>query len=233
MYRRYIQVIPLYFESDVVARQYFNDYKDEIDAITSGHLHVILPETVATGNSYDVVSAVASKRYPGLTNSDIPCLWVEAPREGHFVVPLDNDILQVKQIIRVLTDCAMHTTSLESMKEAVFAAMKPKNSELPKVPSWFPIAGYSALVLTLLFLMGITLAAIAGNAVPDNTRMLIVFIVAIGIALAASFLGGDAVAKGSVPLPFVQERPIAFTVGGGIAAFVIVVLIGYYVYGNV
>jgi len=102
----------------------------------------------------------------------------------------------------------------------------------PRIPSWFPKAGYSTGLLTLLFFMVLVVAGIFGHEVPPHTRMLVVFVVSLGLSLALSFIGGDAAAKGSIPLPFAKQRPIAFTASGGVAVFLVALLIGYYAYGK-
>lgn len=231
MCKPYIQVILLCLPSDEGVCQYFEKNKEEIDAVTKDDLFVVVTATVQAGDPRDVASAVDSSRYPGLTYSDIPCLWVEKPHQGHFVIHLPDDTRKIRRIIRKLTDCAKQKMSLKTMEEEI-EAMNTDNGP-PPVPAWFAKAGYVALVITLLFFMAITVAAVLGKPVPDNSRMLVVFIFAISVAAAMTFLGGSAIAKGSIPLPFVQENPIKFTVGGGIAAVLILLLIGYYVYGKV
>ncbi|HLG57882.1 MAG TPA: hypothetical protein VI485_21230 [Vicinamibacterales bacterium] len=95
-----------------------------------------------------------------------------------------------------------------------------KGLEPKSVPSWFPIAGYAAGGVTLLFFMYV---ATSQQVQPTFAH---VIVTALGVALAAAFLGGDAAAKGSLPIPLLKEQPMAFTVGGGIATFVIVLVLG-------
>ena len=86
--------------------------------------------------------------------------------------------------------------------------------------------------LTLLFLMLLVLFALQDKEVPCNSRLLIVFVLALGAALAAAFLGGDVTARGTVPLPFGSNKPIQFSAAGGVAVLIIVILIGNTVYAN-
>lgn len=96
--------------------------------------------------------------------------------------------------------------------------------EMPgPVPAWFAVAGYASGLLTLLYFM-----YIASQDVEATFAHVIV--VALGVALAVSFLGGDAMAKGRLPLPLVKVAPISFSVGGGVAVFVIVTLLGRWVF---
>jgi len=94
--------------------------------------------------------------------------------------------------------------------------------EMPSdVPKWFPIAGYAAGVITLLFFMYVA-AVQQGQA-----NFAHVIVVAVGVALAAVFLGGDAAAKGAITLPFMKDNPLGFAFTGGIAVFVVVLGLGW------
>jgi hypothetical protein len=60
-------------------------------------------------------------------------------------------------------------------------------------------------------------------------RFLVVVVFALGCALAVAFLGGDAAASGKIPF-FGSDTPLAISATGGIAALVIVLVLGYYFY---
>ena len=178
-----------------------------------------------------MVSAADSERYPGLKIDDLACLWVEG-EEGHFIIRLPNSADKVKQIIRALSASAKDAKSFRQLEKNYMAKKPVDPGGEPQIPPWFAKAGYATGLLTLLFFMALVVAGISGHEVPENTRMLVVFVISLGLALASSFIGGNAAAKGSLPFPFVKERPMAFTVGGGIAVFVVALLIGYYVYAK-
>jgi hypothetical protein len=97
-----------------------------------------------------------------------------------------------------------------------------------KFPDWAPIAGAIFGIVVLVFFMGIVLLTMNGHPLPSTARFPIISVLALGVALAAAFLGGDATARGNIPIPFAKDNPVAFAVGGGIAAFVIVFLIATY-----
>ncbi len=69
-----------------------------------------------------------------------------------------------------------------------------------------------------------------GNSIAYDDRFLIVIVMSLSTSLSASFIGGTAAAKGSLSLPFAKEKPIEFSVFGGIAVFVILLIIGYLLY---
>jgi hypothetical protein len=94
------------------------------------------------------------------------------------------------------------------------------------VPAWFTVAGFVAGAITLLFVMGLVLTSLAIKEVPQGSRFLVLIVVAVGMALSSSFLGGSAVASGKIP--FFKDTPLVFSATGGIAVFVIVLLIGKY-----
>jgi hypothetical protein len=231
MPQKYFQVIPLYLRDDDAIVHYFNEYKSEIDAVTHGSLEVALPRPVAAGDAKNVISATDSDRYPGLKVDDLPCLWAEGT-DDHLVVRLRNNADQVKQAIRELSASGKNAKSFRELKENYMAKQPAPDGLAQKVPPWFAIAGYAAGLLTLLFLMALVVAGIMTYGVPCNTRMLVVFVISLGLALASSFIGGDQAAKGSLPIPFVKEHPIAFTVTAGVAVFVVALLLGFYTYAK-
>lgn len=85
-------------------------------------------------------------------------------------------------------------------------------------------------LLTFLFLAGLVFAAVLGKSVPPDSRLLVIAVLAIGVALSISFLGGTAFASGKLANTPWGVHPVTFRVGGGIAVFVIVFLIGYVAY---
>lgn len=89
---------------------------------------------------------------------------------------------------------------------------------------WVPIAGVVFGAATLAFFMYLVIAN------PPVNPFLVVTVLALGLGLASSFLGGDAAARGQIPIPFVKEHPIQFSAAGGIAVFVIVWALGMWLY---
>ncbi len=95
----------------------------------------------------------------------------------------------------------------------------------PQVPPWVVVVGAIFGGLTLLFLMALVVMSTIGYEVPCESRFLVVAVLAFGAALGSSFLGGTAAAKGAIPLPYAHSHPLQFSVVGGVAVL-IVVLIG-------
>ena len=96
----------------------------------------------------------------------------------------------------------------------------------------FDRLGYAAGILTLLFLMGVAvLPSLTHRDIRCSARFPIVAALALGAALAAGAIGGSASAKGSLPIPGLEDRdPIVIATGGGIAVLLIVMLLGYQMY---
>jgi hypothetical protein len=113
------------------------------------------------------------------------------------------------------------------------AVDRPKDNVSGKtVPDWFPKAGAIIGSVTLLFLMLLVIASIAQHPPNSDTRPLVIFVLALGMALSFAFVGGSAAAEGMFPVPFVRENPIKFSVTGGFAAFIITVALGFQLYGG-
>jgi hypothetical protein len=101
----------------------------------------------------------------------------------------------------------------------------PSATPSAKFPSWAPIAGAIFGGVTLVFFMALVVAGVMGYQIAQGSTFALNAILALGVALAAAFLGGDAAAKGNLPIPLLQDRPVEFAIGGGLAAFVIIFLI--------
>jgi hypothetical protein len=224
-----VLVVPLYLPSDRNVAQYFLEHREEIDALTGDAIVVGLARSVLEGDVHDVVGEKDGKRFPGLVVDALPCLWVES-EANHFIVRLLDGTSDIKRAIRVLAGAASRAPSFWELKAMVEKELNPNPGK--PVPAWLAVAGYIALGFTLLFLMGTYLLAIFGYSAPENARMVLVFIVAAGLAMGTAFLGTDASAHGRIPIPLAEKSPVAFSVTGGVAVFIVVMLIGYYVYGN-
>lgn len=85
-------------------------------------------------------------------------------------------------------------------------------------------------LLTFLFFAGLVLAAVFGKPVPPEARLLVIAVLALGVALSLGFLGGTASASGKLEKLVGGMSPLAFRVGGGVAVFLIIFLVGYLVY---
>ena len=98
------------------------------------------------------------------------------------------------------------------------------------IPPWFQRAGFVVGTITLLFFMFLVVAGISGHGVPLESRFPVVAVLALGCALATTFLGGEAVATGKIPF-FSNAHPLAISTSGGVAVLVIVLVLGHYFYG--
>ena len=99
-------------------------------------------------------------------------------------------------------------------------------------PVWVRIAGAAFSGVTLLFLMGLVVAATRGFEVPCQSRFLVVAVLGLGAALGSSFLGGHAAATGAVGIPYVESHPLQISVVGGVAVLVAVMTLGQALYGE-
>lgn len=101
----------------------------------------------------------------------------------------------------------------------------------PAFPKWAPTVGAVFAAVTVLFLMILVIAGVIfDRTVPDEARFLVVSILALTVAAAAAFLGGDAAAKGKIPFPYFRDHPLQISTTGGIAAFLIVLFAGAKMY---
>ena len=97
-------------------------------------------------------------------------------------------------------------------------------------PTWIAKAGAAFAGLTLVFFMGLVVAAVLNHDVPTDARFLVLVVLALGAAMSVAFLGGTAAAQGNIPIPGLEQHAIAVSAGGGSATLLIILLLGYYLY---
>jgi len=107
--------------------------------------------------------------------------------------------------------------------------MDEKNNST-MVPTWVLIIGAIFGLLTLIFLMALVFMAVLGKEVPCNSRFLVAIVLSFGASLSTAFLGGTAAARGNIPLPFAKTHPVQFSVTGGIAVLILIMLICNYTF---
>ena len=92
-----------------------------------------------------------------------------------------------------------------------------------KIPMPSAIFGSIIGALTLIFLL--ILVLVPSENTCARARPLSV-VVALGLALSIAFIGGDASLRGKLPVLWLRSKPLAIATVGGVAAFLIVLLIG-------
>jgi hypothetical protein len=90
-----------------------------------------------------------------------------------------------------------------------------------QVPNWFPAAG---LIFAFFTFISLTYFLV-GPGIPAGRRVIFDVWVAFCVAASAAFLGGTAVATGHLSLPFAKRAPIQFSTIGGVAIFVVVLIL--------
>lgn len=95
---------------------------------------------------------------------------------------------------------------------------------------WAPAVAAKIGVGTLAYFMMIAMVTLFRQGLPDAARFPLVSVLALGSALSSAFLGGSAAAKGTLPIPFFKDKPIQFSVVGGIAVFVIIFILANWLY---
>jgi hypothetical protein len=98
--------------------------------------------------------------------------------------------------------------------------------------AWVAIVGAAIGVLTLAFFMVLIVLGLFGRIVPCDSAYLVYITISLGSALSASFLGGNAVARGAFTVPLLGNKPIAFGVGGGVAVLIIMLIVTQQLFGS-
>lgn len=112
-------------------------------------------------------------------------------------------------------------TEVTVVKDGIEVTAKKGGSD-GGVPTWFPIAGVIFTAITMLSLF----ALVTGLAQAVQKNIFFNVWVAFCVAASASFLGGSAAAKGSLPIPAQWgDKPVNFSVWGGVAVFFVTLLL--------
>lgn len=99
---------------------------------------------------------------------------------------------------------------------------------------WVLVAGAALGSITLLFFMLMVVLSAFGLLIPQSERYLAIFVLSLGASLASAFLGGHAAAKGTLRWPFKlgNQKPLEFGVAGGVAVLVILLFLGWLLFGG-
>jgi hypothetical protein len=119
--------------------------------------------------------------------------------------------------------------SIAGMREAFMHWNLDQGGKLmaKQVPDWFKGAAmlFAAFAVVSLFYL------VVGPGLPSDRKAIFNTWVAFCAACSLGFFGGEAAAEGRIPIPYVQQDPVRFTVVGGIGVFVIVLLLMFAVNG--
>jgi hypothetical protein len=109
----------------------------------------------------------------------------------------------------------------EATEEFNMDAIERTTGEGARDRTWVRTAGLAIGALTLLYMMAVALLLMFHDIeISSDARSVLIIVLAVGLALAFSFIGGHAAASGTVPL--LARHPLKFSAGGGIAVFLIV-----------
>lgn len=95
---------------------------------------------------------------------------------------------------------------------------------------WMNIIGACFLGIAVIFIMALIVASLFDRAVPEESRFLVCSLLALIMSIGSGFLGGSAVASGQISVPKFLQNPISFGLTGGVAVFVIVLILSSFAY---
>ncbi len=88
------------------------------------------------------------------------------------------------------------------------------------------VVGAIGFSFTLLFFMSLLLLSVFGRPVPHDAHFLVTIVLALAGALSACFLGGNASARGVIPIAGTKDHPLRVAVTGGVAVLIILLWLG-------
>jgi hypothetical protein len=95
------------------------------------------------------------------------------------------------------------------------------DSKMPHIPSWFPAAGLGFAIATFISLLYLLI----GPELASGKKFLLDAWLSFCVAASTAFLGGSAVARGTLKIPFMKVEPMQFVTFGGVGVFVVVLII--------
>ena len=142
-----------------------------------------------------------------------------------------SDLLAKQMVLALQRAEAPNLDQIEHSKKEIAAPSKERHNrtrssaEVLRSTSAFKI-GAAFGGFTLLFFMGLILLSTFGHPVPKDARFLVVIVLALSGGLSAGVLGGNASARGIIPLPAAKEHPLIIALSGGVAVLVILLILG-------
>jgi len=98
-----------------------------------------------------------------------------------------------------------------------------------RVPKWLLPVGIGFGFLTFLFLGVIVILSIIGYLVPPAGKFALVAMLAFGAAFSAASWIGSLTLSGDIPF-LENQKPLVISAAGGFATFILVFLLGYWLY---
>jgi Fic family protein len=142
-----------------------------------------------------------------------------------------SDVLAKQMVLALQRAEAPNLDQIDRAKKEIESIQKDRDNrtssstEALRSTSAFKIGAASG-GFTLLFFMGLILLSTFGHSVPKDSRFLVVIVLALTGGLSAGALGGNASARGTIPLPGANEHPLTVALTGGIAVLVILLILG-------
>jgi hypothetical protein len=119
-------------------------------------------------------------------------------------------------------------THLERLMQSITGILEQRGKFVASFPHWALRAAAGCAIAATAVLVTLGTLTLLGRSPSLALGLAGVTIVCLGFALACAFAGGDAAVKRRIPLVACQKRPVAFSVGGGAIAFVLLLALGIY-----
>ena len=119
-------------------------------------------------------------------------------------------------------------THIERLMQSIDGILEQRGKFVASFPSWALRAAAGSELTAIAVLVTLGTLTLLGRSPSLALGLAGVAAVSLGLALACAFAGGDAAVKRRIPLVACQKRPVAFSVGGGAMAFVLLLALGSY-----
>jgi len=116
---------------------------------------------------------------------------------------------------------------IERLSQSIDEILEKRGKSIAHFPIWALRAAAACGLGASALLTGLVVFTLFGG-VPPLVGLLTVTVISLGFAIACGLVGGDAAAKRRVPLLACQRRPVAFSIAGGVLAFLLLLAISIY-----
>ena len=183
----------------------------------------------------EMIAANKGRYYDALEAADIKCA------NGQIDVS-DMEALLKDYLANQLIEATERTGPLNQRPAVPYAQGHKNNlapdgeslSEPTSSPSLHEIFSVKAGLifggLALVFFMALVFFQVFGRPLPENSKFLIILILALTGGLSTTALGGNAIVRGSVAIGNAEQHPLRYAATGGIAVLIVLLVLGKFLF---
>jgi hypothetical protein len=201
---------------------------EPLRAITGTQVIIDIPKNIKSGDVSDIYTLInetvptGERRYPGLQNGDVPCLWLERSATDHIVIPLplqgdpQSQSAIITNLIGRVVDALKGGKSLSQVL-ALLTDGAPQDEAM--LSSTVGAVQKVAIVFTAALLLYFMIVPLVVTNPSRFTQATLTGLLALLAGLATGFIGGVVTIK--LEMPSSTWGKAGISAGGGVAVLVL------------